>query len=53
MEDSVIHCIGCGDDMNAFSSTFTDFRVSEGAAVLGRGIFFQAVSEVFDSSKTV
>ena len=29
MEDSAIHCIGCGDDMNAFFSAFTDFRVSE------------------------
>ena len=29
IEDSTIHCIGCVDDMNAFSSAFTDFRVSE------------------------
>ena len=29
VEDSAIHCIGFGDDMNAFSSVFTDFRVSE------------------------
>ena len=34
MADSTIHCIGCGDDMNVLSSTFTEFRVSE---VLGRG----------------
>ena len=27
MEDSTIHSIGCGNDMNALSSAFTDFRV--------------------------
>ena len=40
MEDSAINGIGCGDNMNGFSSAFTYFRVSEVKSLLCWESFF-------------
>ena len=54
MENSAIHCIGCGDDMNAFSSHSLILEsVRSNRCSARERVFFQAVSEVFWYAKTV
>ena len=53
MEDSTIHCTGCGDNMNAFSRHSLILESVRSNRCSAREFFFQAVSEVFDSPNCV